>query len=713
VSESTFINNTARDGGGAVFLESPAQLRACLFVDNAAHGVGVGGGAVFVGFFSGDGPSISNCTFRNNTATNAGGAVCLFSSAQLDGNTFENNGAQGHPTRVGGGGAVFVGNGLSGDGPLLFNCTFTSNTALYHGGAVLSLSSVQLTSNTFVSNQAQDGGAVFFQTLRAVSPSISSCTFKFAHNMALAIGGAVWLQSSAQLHGNTFANTAQFGGGAVFVNHGIRGDRPSLFNCSFMNNTAADAGGALLLLSSVRLVDSTFVDNTAQGVASGGGAVHVEGGQTQGDGPLLFDCTFTNNMAVNAGGAVWLGSSAQLQGCTFVGNTAHSFSAGGGAVYVEGGITVGSVLLFNCNFTKNTVNNGGGAVWLGSLAMLDGNIFVANTAQGRGSGAGAVYVSTGIGGNGPSLSNCTFMNNTAFNGGGAVVLSSLAQLHGNIFVGNTAKGPTSGGGAVFTNNGADGASFCDCTFADNTALFTGGAMIISALAQLDGSTFVGNIAHGVGTGGGAVYVGSGIAGDGPSFSHCTFSNNTAIDGGGAMFMQSSAQLHGTVFVRNTAQSAHSGGGAVYVDGVIGGDGPFFSNCSFTSNTVGGVGGAVWLATSAQFEGVIFSGNVASSGQGSAAWFASSVVMHRCSFCDGTARGSVACSRSNVSVDGSFSSVVKPQEVARRRALLPRTWMLVPDPFGGPMGRKSGCGTVRYVEIKRRCFTLSGKPPTSR
>lgn len=64
-----------------------------------------------------------------------------------------------------------------------------------------------------------------------------------------------------------------------------------------------------------------------------------------GDGGVLFDCTFMENRAVNGGAVSWKGNNGLINNCNFINNTA---SGVGGAIYVAGqNITIANVNITN------------------------------------------------------------------------------------------------------------------------------------------------------------------------------------------------------------------------------------------------------------------------------------------------------------------------------------------------------------------------------
>jgi hypothetical protein len=98
-------------------------------------------------------PTLTDCTFENNTADAGGGMRnSWYSSPTLTGCTFENNTAYGLDW---GGGAIF---NYDQSSPVLVNCSFKNNSSNYLGGAILNYygSSPHVTMCIFCGNDPND-----------------------------------------------------------------------------------------------------------------------------------------------------------------------------------------------------------------------------------------------------------------------------------------------------------------------------------------------------------------------------------------------------------------------------------------------------------------------------------------------------------------------------------------------------------------------------
>jgi predicted outer membrane repeat protein len=120
-------------------------------------------------------------------------------------------------------------------------------------------------------------------------------------------------------------------------------------------NADFERGGGMLVDTNAKplIVRCTFEGNQADY----GGAVGFgfEGG---GGDPVFVNCYFLNNIAAQHGGAIHSASSkpTECHNCVFYDNTA---SGDGGAIYVEHDQEASTVVLRNCTFSRNMASSGG------------------------------------------------------------------------------------------------------------------------------------------------------------------------------------------------------------------------------------------------------------------------------------------------------------------------------------------------------------------
>lgn len=139
-----------------------------------------------------------------------------------------------------------------------------------------------------------------------------------------------------------------------------------------------------------------------------------------GSSPVVSHCVFVDNRAVwDGGGALTKTSSASFNDCVFENNEVleEELSWGGGLHSYESTTTVS-----NCSFINNTADLGGGLFCiLGPPTVVTGCTFTGNSAR---QGGGLLCGSPGP----ISIANCTFSGNIAFNIGAGISVLNHAEL---------------------------------------------------------------------------------------------------------------------------------------------------------------------------------------------------------------------------------------------------------------------------------------------
>lgn len=212
------------------------------------------------------------------------------------------------------------------------------------------------------------------------------------------------------------ANSGNLNGGALYAEHF---SKIGLFNCMFEGNKTSGNGGAVSLdNSSIRIEQSLFSSNLAYGTASSsGGAVALLNSY-----PRFYDNIFRNNLAGNSGGAIW-GESA-------------------------------SILYAHRNVFENNIaeEDGGAIAFTGSELYVHNSRFIGNfnPHHTRSAGGGAIYLYGGI----TSLTNNLFLSNTSAYAGAISSFNTHLQVINNTFVGNSVSGEDEVGNVIKIENGA-------------------------------------------------------------------------------------------------------------------------------------------------------------------------------------------------------------------------------------------------------------------
>lgn len=260
VTDSTFTDNQAYNGGALAVTNSKLVVDSSTFTTNAAAG---SGGAIWA-----DHPTdltVTDSTFDGNISVDQGGAVYLDgvigdgAAPAITGSTFSGNRAANE------GGGIFVastGGSPSGVRTLTVDSsTFDGNAGIVGGAIASDQGRVAVTGSTFTDNEATDGagGAI------ASGGAISVGSSHFTGNAASTYGGAVAANGPATITGSTFAgNTAGSNGGALAL---VGDPTPTVTDSTFTGNQAdVDAGAIWRLGADLNQSGLSFVNNSPNDV---------------------------------------------------------------------------------------------------------------------------------------------------------------------------------------------------------------------------------------------------------------------------------------------------------------------------------------------------------------------------------------------------------------------------------------------------------------
>ena len=226
---------TWRHGGGMYIVDGNPTVRNCIFTLNNSSTDG-GGMYTFIA-----NPIVINCSFIENTAVREGGGLCNrdFCDPSVLKCTFSNNAAD-------------FGAGMSNyrSNPTIVNCFFNNNYASDDGGAVFNdeSSSPVLLNCTFVNNSASDLGGGISNRGDNESPPNDSCptviNCSFSNNSADSSGGGMNTDNAAQECAPTVTNCIFWGNTAGFgtvQDQQIDGDS-SVVTYSCIQDSNADDG---------------------------------------------------------------------------------------------------------------------------------------------------------------------------------------------------------------------------------------------------------------------------------------------------------------------------------------------------------------------------------------------------------------------------------------------------------------------------------------
>ena len=272
-------------------------------------------------------------------------------------------------------------------------------------------------------------------------------------------------------------------GGALYITSGTW----TLKDCSFSGNKATNGGAIEITGGTVTITDCTFKDNEAwnddperKDGTGFGGAVDFD---SESGTIIISGCSFTGNVAWR-GGAVDLyktgSTEATVTGSTFT-NNGNDNTRDGGALYIGA-----STSMRGCTLTGNKAKYGGAIKLINHHISIEGGSFVDNVASGN---AGAISVGEKgrleIGNEEP----VTFQGNSAGLYGGALEVESFREslgnnIHNAVFKENQAQ--WGGAVAVYGKSGKlTGMYFKDCTVEGNYATKDGGAFYVEDESLID------------------------------------------------------------------------------------------------------------------------------------------------------------------------------------------------------------------------------------
>lgn len=530
ITSSTISGNMATGGAGGIYSSTTLTISQSTIADNS--GGGGDGGAIFVRF--GD-LQMTNTTLTSNTTGGDGGGIYnAFSTVNLTNSLVLGNAAGGTGAEIDGsysssasivGGVapstVFAATGGATGGGLLAD----------NGGLVQTVALLD-----DVSNPALDAGidasapmydARGFQTgfdIAGVANNGANLSDIGAYELITTLtvdtivdendgdysAGDLSLREALELSGYTSGNITfasgvgeAFEGGATITLQLGQLVVANNVNIVGGGNVTIDGDNATRLLQFENGVDASLSGVTLthgyvtgySGAGDGAAAVVMNGANVN-----FSDVAFLDNNG-SRGGALFVNSGATVSVTTsvFDGNNANSGSFVGGGIENNGTLTLTSVTM-----TDNSACFGGGIFNSGGLTVV-GSTFAENYAACSGGGA----IQTGGSFSNATITNSTFVNNSA-NGGGAIQTNGSLILTNSTLTGNEDLGSSGGGGLhiaasgtanltntlILGNSGAGNAEVGG-TYTDSGGNLIGGAVIADVFAAVDPVTGGGLLAdHG-------------------------------------------------------------------------------------------------------------------------------------------------------------------------------------------------------------------------
>jgi uncharacterized repeat protein (TIGR01451 family) len=329
-------NNSVSPGyGGAFYNDGSLSINASVLSNDSAAD---GGGAVFSDAAA-SATSITNSTVTSDTSDAGGGALSVDSgSITLTGDTIT------HDSAYGNGGAVSdteTGNTV---GPVTIGTSTISNNVAYgYAGALYVYYAGSLTITGSALNDDvtdnDDGGAIYDESAGLLTLSGSTMSGDAAGS---GDGGAISTDSTdLAVSGSTFSNDTADDAGAVYVEGTSATAAQSITTSTFTDNDGTDdSGGAVYAYTGdLTLATDTFTGNDSSYY---GGALYYG----DRDGLALTNDTFDGNQAVQ-GGAIYLNLPATSGTVVLLNDTIarNSGYSGGGIAYPEMANTIENTIV--------------------------------------------------------------------------------------------------------------------------------------------------------------------------------------------------------------------------------------------------------------------------------------------------------------------------------------------------------------------------------
>ncbi len=317
----TNVNNCnfTQNNGGIIYSGSNSEIKNCNFESNTAQGNPVTVTSLGT-------TTVDNCNFTNNQA----GGIYSIGNAEISNSNFHNlNGGSYNKHNFG---AIYCEGSTNVD-----NCDFENNQVPYNDGygGVYSNGETTVSNSNFTSN----GGGAIFSTSNAELINCNIENHETGHAAVIILG-------SATVRSSNFTNNkgSDSNGGALSVN----GVNSLIDGCNFIANEVTKnylSGGAIAIVGSGSTISNS---NFERNKAGQGGAIEIATA-----GINIDNCNFTENEATNGGAIEVYNDNATISNSNFNENTATSQ---GGAIYIADDCHRADMSF--CNFTDNTATTG-------------------------------------------------------------------------------------------------------------------------------------------------------------------------------------------------------------------------------------------------------------------------------------------------------------------------------------------------------------------
>lgn len=307
---------------------SNPTIKNCVFNNNSA----TQGGAIYNSRYCS--PAISYSTFSSNTASSQGGAVFnVRNTATFNYCTFSNNNITASNTETNGGGAIYSTTSTATEGTTISNCIFSQNKVGTtdpnpRGGAIygyINPGYLRISNSSFEHNEGNYGGAIYVNSSSATNRTNSDISITksiFEKNKAT-YGGAVFndnhntITSSCIFRANEakeqsagyysrYSATGKIINSVICGNKSIKhgggiyfnNDNNTIINCTVSGNTSGERGGGISIISTsnINIYNSIIWGNAS----AEGNQLNVQEGTASMD-YCIYESGASNIQTINGG----------------------------------------------------------------------------------------------------------------------------------------------------------------------------------------------------------------------------------------------------------------------------------------------------------------------------------------------------------------------------------------------------------------------------
>ena len=424
VINSTFINNYAKQDGGALYWGyQNGYAENLTFINNTVSRYG---GALYWASQNG---TLINASFDNNNASQAGGTIYWAGS---EGKMYHVN----ITNSVGKNGGSIYWSGSQAD---VYNLTInTTRSTGGNGGAITTTSHNSVWTNVTVINSRSNnnGGSI---NIEAANIKVTLNNITINNSNSTQNGAAIYSkEASVTMNNLTISNTRIISnnndGGAIAITGTDSNRQVIVINNANITNSFATLYGGAIYGNYLKELNLTNVCINESSVDGDGGAIYLENTVVN---VTANNVNITNSLARGNGGAIYLKSTSN----NFTNLTIFTVTAQNGAgIYV-----ISSSNIFNnASISNATASVNGGGIYVTASNNAFNKLNITNSTAVLG---GAIYMGSVENIN---ITNSSITNNNASSKAGAIYLNNV--LSTNVFNTNITNNNATQGSAIYAES---------------------------------------------------------------------------------------------------------------------------------------------------------------------------------------------------------------------------------------------------------------------